>query len=391
MTLARLWLLALMGIVVAGLLLPGCGEKIAIPEPVGLYSGSPYRVIDTFTDPGAPVQLTIANNTLLVLTPTALTKRDQNYGVVAFSGEPVAVTDLTDARALCVNREETQVFVYDRGTSTVSWYRTSDLTLQGSSEVPEVIDGVSLATSAVGTADVPGIDIFLYVSDPGAGVVHRYAVDPVSGLYSYGILCRDNGDAARFVHEPAGLVQDSQDSLLVCDLDTTRNWVIRFDSTPQLDDVTADPDDQDPWRGRAALWGNFSGCLPRPAADYVLGNAAGCGESDWVGGTSTEQGEFYSPRALAIDGSGRIFVADTGNSRVQVFEPSGDYALLFGNPEETPAPVSLGLVDVVSDPANNRINYTAYVFVLLENGGQVLKFISNDQANDEGLPPPDLP
>lgn len=391
MTLVRAWLVMMVVVTAGGLLLSGCGEKIAIPQPEGLYSGSPYRIIDSYEDEGGPIQLTIANNTLLVLTPTTLTKRDQNYGVVTAGGLPVAVEGLEDARSLCVDEGEGLVFVYERGTGTVSWYLTTNLARQGSTPVPEVRDATSLATCAVGVDQVPGTSTYLYISDPDSAVVHRYAFDEVGGLFPHGILCRSNGDAARFVHQPAGLARDSQDSLLVCDQDTVRNWVVRFVSQPDVTDVTADPEDQDPLRGTAALWDNNSGCIPHPAADYVLGNASECGQDDWTGGTSLASGEFNTPSSLAIDGSGRIFVADMGNSRIQIFSPEGNYVLLFGNPEDTPRPVSLGVVDKVSDPANNIVNYAAYVFVLDAQIGQVLKYVSNDQANDEGLPPPELP
>ena len=92
-----------------------------------------------------------------------------------------------------------------------------------------------------------------------------------------------------------------------------------------------------------------------------------------------------------FDGMDILYVADTGNSRIQIFDASGDYDLLFGNPEDTPAPISLGTVDVVSDPANNVINFGAFVFVLLEGQGQVVKYISADHYNDinTGEPPPE--
>ncbi len=385
MILTRAWLIALMLMLAGGFLFSGCGEKIAIPEPQGLYSGSSYRLNDEFTDPEGPLQLVIANNTLLVLTPGSLTKRDQNYGAITAQG------GLAEARALCLDENQEIVFVYEHAASRVSWFSTSDLELLGTSAVQAVHDARGMATCPVGIEQLPGARTFLYISDPDSLVIHRYAFDEISGLHPHGILARANGDAARFVHQPAGLARDSQDSLLVCDQDTMRNWVIRFFSEPDLTDTTEDPDDQDPWRGRAALFDNNSGCEPHPAADFVLGNAAGCGETGWEGGTSTEAGEFHSPGGLAIDGSGRIFVADTGNSRIQIFEASGDYVLLFGNPEHTPRPVSLGLVDVVSDPANNQVNYAAYVYIVLEGSDTVLKYISNDQANDEGLPPPEIP
>lgn len=385
MNLVRLWLVAVLFFLAAGLALSGCGEKIAIPEPQGLYSGSAYRPPEEFSDPDGPLQLTIANNTLLVLTPGALTKRDQNYGYVSsFEG-------LDNPRSLCVNESQDIVFVFQQGGNQVSWFSTNDLTPMGSSDVPAVQDAIAMATSSVGIEQVPGADTYLYLSDPDSLVIHRYAFDEINGLQPHGILARSGGDAARFVHQPAGLARDSQDSLLVCDADTNRNWVIRFNSYPDSTD-TAPDDGPDPLRGRASLWADNSGCVPHPAADYVLGNASDCGETGWVGGTSSEAGEFNTPSALAIDGSGRVFVADTGNSRIQVFDWTGEYALLFGNPNDSPLPVSLGVVDIVKDPANNVYNYAAYVYVILEGADTVLKFTSNDQANDEGLPPPnDLP
>ncbi len=65
MNLIRIWLAAVSVLLGMGLILSGCGEKIAIPQPEGLFSGSPYRVIDEFTDLSGPLQLTVANNTML--------------------------------------------------------------------------------------------------------------------------------------------------------------------------------------------------------------------------------------------------------------------------------------------------------------------------------------
>lgn len=385
MNFVRIWLAALTALLAGGLLMAGCGEKITIPQPQGLYSGSPYSIIDSFDDPTGPIALGIANNTLLVLSPDALTKRDQNYGQIT------QVTGLGQATAMCVEAQEDIVFLYEASLGRVSWYATNSLDFLGATEVPAVQAAVAMTTCPAGIELQPGARTFLYISDPDSLVVHRYAFDELSGLHSFGILCRADGDAARFVHEPLGLACDSQDSLLVCDQDTLRNWVIRFNSYPIMTDVTVDPLDQDPWRGRAALWDNQSGCLPHPAGDYVLGNAADCGQTDWTGGVSDLAGEFNRPGALAVDGSGRIFVADTGNDRIQIFDAVGDYVLLFGNPGDTPAPRSIGVVDIVSDPANNRVNFGAYVYILPGGNDIVLKYISNEQRNDEGLPPPDLP
>ena len=379
MKLLRLWLLVVSALLVAGLVLSGCGEKIAIPEAQGLFSGSPYAYDDAFEDPNGPLQLTVANKILLVLTQNSLTKRDQNYGLID------SVGGLADSRALCVDQLEQIVFVFEHGSQQVSWYSASNLEVLGSTSVPAVQDANGMATNSVGIDQFPGARTFLYLSDPDSLVVHRYAFYETSGLHPHGILTRSDGDAARFVHEPAGMATDIQDSLLVCDMDTTRNWVIRFVSEPDTTDTTADPDDQDPLRGRAALFDNNSGCVPHPAADFVLGNASECGESGWEGGTSSNPAEFHTPTGLAVDGSGQIFVADTGNNRIQVFNANGDYVMLFGNPDTTPLPVSLGVIDYATGPGN--YNYAAYVYVIMKDSNTVLKYISNEQSNYLNIPP----
>ena len=40
------------------------------------------------------------------------------------------------------------------------------------------------------------------------------------------------------------------------------------------------------------------------------------------GGKGTDNGQFDSPTGIAVDGSGNIFVADTGNGRIEKFSPT---------------------------------------------------------------------
>ncbi|MFZ2456527.1 MAG: NHL repeat-containing protein [Candidatus Altiarchaeia archaeon] len=84
------------------------------------------------------------------------------------------------------------------------------------------------------------------------------------------------------------------------------------------------------------------------------------------------QGEFILPRSLAVDEAGNIFVADTGNNRVSVYDSQGMYVTGFGGincstsinsrPLEAPGQFcSPGGLDVkngslyVADTGNNRI------------------------------------
>lgn len=57
--------------------------------------------------------------------------------------------------------------------------------------------------------------------------------------------------------------------------------------------------------------------------------------SKWGAFVSTDgqlgqQGVFWGPRAVAIDGNGNLLVTDTGNKRVQVFDPEGNPITQFG-------------------------------------------------------------
>ena len=46
--------------------------------------------------------------------------------------------------------------------------------------------------------------------------------------------------------------------------------------------------------------------------------------TEW-GSTGPASGQFNTPHDLAIDSQGRLFVADRGNSRIQIFEPDGTF------------------------------------------------------------------
>ena len=47
-------------------------------------------------------------------------------------------------------------------------------------------------------------------------------------------------------------------------------------------------------------------------------------------GDAGGEGAFYGPRGVAVADSGRIYVSDTGNKRIQVFEPDGRFAFQWG-------------------------------------------------------------
>jgi len=72
---------------------------------------------------------------------------------------------------------------------------------------------------------------------------------------------------------------------------------------------------------------------------------------------------FWGPRGIAVDSQGRVFVADTGNKRIVVFDSEGNYITEFGtaglDPGQFDEPVGVAVANdgtvIVTDTWNQRI------------------------------------
>src|SRR5665647_1294289 len=80
------------------------------------------------------------------------------------------------------------------------------------------------------------------------------------------------------------------------------------------------------------------------------------------GSLGTDNGQFNNPRDIAVDNNGNVYVADTGNNRIQKFASNGTYLTQWGgfgsddgkfNGTESIAIDSSGNV-YVADSGNNR-------------------------------------
>ena len=86
-----------------------------------------------------------------------------------------------------------------------------------------------------------------------------------------------------------------------------------------------------------------------------------------------EPGVFWGPRGIAVDGEGNLVVTDTGNKRVQVFDPEGNFVTQFGGaglePGQFDEPVGVAVGPdgsvFVADTWNQRIQKfdASYTFV----------------------------
>jgi tripartite motif-containing protein 71 len=77
------------------------------------------------------------------------------------------------------------------------------------------------------------------------------------------------------------------------------------------------------------------------------------------GSYGTGNGQFNNPNGIAVDSAGNVYVADTGNNRVQKFTSNGDYITQWGS----------------SSPYGIAVDFNDNVYLTFY--GQVQKFTSN--------------
>lgn len=106
-----------------------------------------------------------------------------------------------------------------------------------------------------------------------------------------------------------------------------------------------------------------------------------------IGEVGTKEGQFRAPNAVTVDKEGNIYVVDTGNQRVQVFDKEGKYIkVINGSPNGKGDSVfvnprgiaidSRGIIYVIS-------NLTHFVYGYNQEGNQVFVFGGIGEDNDK--------
>ncbi|MBC8446898.1 MAG: TIGR03663 family protein, partial [Chloroflexi bacterium] len=188
-------------------------------------------------------------------------------------------------------RKDVAAQMWDRGAApiAVSVEAYVEPYAQGKREVPALRLFGTQGTAA-GQFSNPrnvavGPDGHLYVADTGN---HRIQVFDAEGdfLRQWG----SQGSAEGQFNEPWGVAVDAQGTVFVAD--TWNHRIQVFDGEGNF----------------LRQWGFFA------TADGQLG----------------QQGGFWGPRGIAVDGEGNLYVTDTGNKRVQKFDAQGNFLGQWG-------------------------------------------------------------
>ena len=81
-------------------------------------------------------------------------------------------------------------------------------------------------------------------------------------------------------------------------------------------------------------------------ADHTIKKYSRRGGFQWsAGGQGAGPGQLFRPAGLVVDAFGHVLVADSGNDRVQVFSPRGDWLGIVVDSEqhELEAPMDLAI------------------------------------------------
>jgi uncharacterized protein (TIGR03663 family) len=164
-------------------------------------------------------------------------------------------------------------------------------------------------------------------------------------------------DAGQFNH-PRGIAVGPDGNVYVVDSDNHRVEV--FDPTGDL----------------LRAWGG----------NCNLATGVGCEDLDGDGPMVTGDGQFQEPWGIAVDGDGRVYVSDTWNHRIQVFDGEGTFLTKWGLYGQTLTDPAL-----FYGPRDVAVDDTGRVFVTDTGNKRIMVFDQSgtflDQWGEEGVGP----
>ncbi|MBI5608916.1 MAG: hypothetical protein HY902_08535 [Deltaproteobacteria bacterium] len=172
----------------------------------------------------------------------------------------------------------------------------------------------------------------LYVADAGRGQVLAYDQNE-NFLQAYGT----EGQV-----KPVG-VAVHRDSIYVCDRD--RHQVVVFDRRTSLVMKRIGAEGTEPGKlyiPTAVAVGPDGDLYVAETGNFRVQRLRQDGTSVRVyGGLGDTPGTFTRPRGVAVDPAGRLFVVDAAFENVQVFDPEGRLLMFFGGPGNVPGELVL--------------------------------------------------
>lgn len=255
------------------------------------------------------------------------------------------------------------IFVADGGSSRVFAFdlEKKKVTIRGANQL------ASPAGLAIDDTDR------LFVADAAQHAVFIFREDgTLEGAFGQGWL-----------HRPAGLAIDNENRFLyVCD--SAENHVVVFDAdTMKYLRVVGAPSDQnmlpgtfgDPTNVAVDSEGNIYVSDTFNARVQVF-DAEGQFVRMW-GKRGSNPGNFMRPKGIAVDGDNHVYVVDSEFNNVQIFDTEGHILMFFGDRGETPGKFMLA-TGVAIDKQNRVIVTEQWT-----GRAQIFRYVSDAEAKPE--------
>ena len=252
------------------------------------------------------------------------------------------------------------LYVADSGNNTIRKVTPSGVvtTLAGTAGVTGSADGtgaaaqfndpVDLAVDGSGNVYVSDWSNYLIRKITPAGVVTTFVGALFNPYYQDG-----TGAAARFL-DPAGLAFDGSDRLYFAD---------EGDDTIRI--ITL-----------AGVVTTLAGTVPYPVGVANPGSADGTGEA----------AGFNTPCGVAVDGSGNVYVADTGNDTIRKVTQAGVVKTLGGTPGVSGSTNGTGAAALFFEPYAVAVDGSGNVYVADSSNSAIRKGTFSGAAQVETQP-----
>ena len=119
-----------------------------------------------------------------------------------------------------------------------------------------------------------------------------------------------------------------------------------------------------------AVWG-VTNYTPYAFTTLAGSPAVPAGNADGMGAAA----RFNSPKAVAVDGAGNVYVADSGNNTIRKMTPGGGVTTLAGTPGVTGSADGVGAAAQFSNPSGVAVDGTGNVFVV-DSGNSTIRKIT---------------
>ena len=288
----------------------GALTRVAGTPGDGAYTGDGQPALQTALSAPVEVTLDAAGNLYIsearrvrsVTTATGIINTVAGSGTFGFSGDggSASMAVLSAPTGLALNNGSLDIA--DQGNHRVRQVIAggSIFTVAGNGAPSYAGDGLAAVSAGLdgptGLAFDPSGN--LYIADTENGRVRQ--VDPSGTIITFagnGIVSGfgGEGDPATLtpLDAPQGVVPDLAGNVYVSD--TNHNRVIQVDTAGNIHTV------------------------------------AGNGTAGNTGGSGTSLGELYGPTGLAVDSAGNLYIADTQNQRIQMLDAGGTISTIAGN------------------------------------------------------------